>query len=154
VTLFLVNGQEELRPKDEYHLFQPELIIMDPDGEAIFCKRMSRKTSRNLDPGIKLEEDTMGMLYRHQVEFAVGHGIGVHAEPSPAAPDRGVLVKTVVMPAYELPRTTPPTAADAVVNPAFGKLAGLVLDMKELAETPPKLMRAKLEPLVAAYKDW
>ncbi len=154
VTLFLVNGQEEGRPKDEYHLFQPELIITDPDGAAIFCKRMSRKTSSNLDPGIKLEEDTMGMLYRHQVEFAVGHGISVHAEPSPAAPDRGVLVKTVVMPAYELPRTTPPTAADAVVNPAFGKLAGLVLDMKELAETPPKQLRAKLEPLVAAYKDW
>src|SRR6516225_307301 len=33
VTLLLVNGQEEGRPKDESHLFQPELIVTDPDGE-------------------------------------------------------------------------------------------------------------------------
>lgn len=43
VTLFLVNGQEEGRPKDEFHLFQPELIITDPDGEAIFCKRLDKE---------------------------------------------------------------------------------------------------------------
>ena len=34
VTLFLVNGQEEGRPKDESHLFQPEFTVTDPDGAA------------------------------------------------------------------------------------------------------------------------
>ena len=154
VTLFLVNGQEEGKPKDEYHLFQTELLVSDPDGAAVFCKRLTRRTSSKLDPGIKLEEDTMGMLYRHNAEFAVGHGVSVHAEPSPEAPDRAVLVKTAMMPSYEVPRTTPPTAADAAHNPAFGKLAGLVLDMKELAETPQKQLRGKLQPLLAAYSDW
>ena len=57
-------------------------------------------------------------------------------------------ISTRVIPAYEVPRTTPPTAEDAALNPAFGKLAGLVLDMKELAETQPTELRAKLEPLV------
>lgn len=154
ITLFLVNGQEEGRPKDEYHLFQPELIVSDPEGEAIFCKRLTRKTSAKADPGTRLEEDTMALLYRRHVEFAVGHGVSIHAEPSPEAPDRAVLVKTAVIPRYEVPRTTPPTAADAAVNPAFGKLAGLVLDMKELAETPAKQLRPKLQPLLVAYKDW
>jgi hypothetical protein len=154
VTLFLVNGQEEGRPMDESHLFQPELIVTDPDGGAVFCKRLTRKTSAKADPGTKLEDDTMAMLYRRHAEFAVGHGIGVHAEPSPDAPDRGVLVKTTFIPRYEVPRTTPPTAADAAVNPAFGKLAGLVLDMKELADLQAKQVRAKLGPLVTAYRGW
>jgi hypothetical protein len=90
VTLFLVNGQEEGRPKDESHLFQPELIVTDPDGGAIFCQRLTRKTSARTDPGTKLEDDTMAMLYRRHAEFAVGHEISVHAESSPDAPDRTV----------------------------------------------------------------
>jgi hypothetical protein len=152
VTLFLVNGQEEGRPKDEFHLFQPELIVSDPQGAAVFCKRLTRKASAKADPGVKLEDDTMAMLYRRHAEFAVGHGVSVHAESSPEAPDRGVLVKTVLIPRHEVPRTTPPTDAD--VNPAFGKLAGLVLDMKELADLQAKQVQAKLGPLVAAYREW
>jgi ribosomal protein L24E len=154
VTLFLVNGQEEGRPKDESHLFQPELIVSDPDGAAIFCKHLLHKTSAKADPGTKLEDDTMAMLYRRHTEFAVGHGVSVHAESSPDAPDRGVLVKTTFIPRYEVPRTTPPTAADAAVNPAFGKLVNLVLDMKELADLQAEQVKAKLGPLVTAYRDW
>jgi hypothetical protein len=154
VTLFLVNGQDEQKPKDEYHLFQPELIVTAPDGSPVFCKRLTRKTSAKADPGVKLEDDTMGMLCRRHVEFAVGHGIGVHADPAPDAPDQAVLVKTAIIPAYEVRRTTPPTAEDAPANPAFGKLAGLVLDMKVLADLQAKQVTAKLGPLVAAYRGW
>src|SRR5262249_37824114 len=102
----------------------------------------------------KLELDTMDMLYRHQVEFAVGHGVSVHALPSQDAPDHAVLVKTEIIPRYEVPRTTPPTAANAATSPSFAKLTGLVLDMKELAETPAKQLQSMLEPLVVAYKTW
>jgi len=154
VTLFLVNGQEEGRPKDEYHLFQPELIVTGPDGAAVFCKRLTKKTSAKADPGVRLEEDTMAMLYRRHVEFAVGHGVSVHAEPSHDEPDRAVLLKTCIIPRHEVPRTTPPTAADVALHPAFGKLAGLVLDMKELADLQPKQVRAKIGPLVTAYREW
>src|SRR5207245_6345265 len=53
-----------------------------------------------------------------------------------------------------VPRTTPPTEKDADENPAFGKLAGLVLDMKLLAESDSKKLPQQLEPLVTAYRDW
>src|SRR5262249_55403520 len=152
VTLFLVNGQEEGRPKDEYHLFQPELIVTGSDGAAAFCKRMTRKTSAKADAGVRLEEDTMSMLYPCHVEFAVGHGVAVQAEASAEEPDRAVLVKTCIIPRHEISRTTPPTAADAPLHPAFAKLAGLVLDMKELAELQGKQVKAKLGPLVTAYR--
>ena len=52
------------------------------------------------------------------------------------------------MPAHEVPMTTPPTEADAERNPAFAKLEGLVLDMKELSEASAKQLRAKLQPLL------
>ena len=148
VTLFLVNAQEELRPKDEYHIFQPKLVASGVDGQAIFCKRTTLGSNNDL------EERLMAMLYRHHVEFAVGHGVSVHAEVAKDSPDRAVSIETVIVPTYEVPRTTPPTEADADENPAFGKLAGLVLDMKVLAEADAKTLPKQLEPLVTAYRDW
>ena len=49
VTLFLVNAQEELRPKDEYHIFQPKLVASGVDGQAIFCKRTTLGTNHDLE---------------------------------------------------------------------------------------------------------
>jgi hypothetical protein len=154
ITLFLVNGQSEERPnKDRWFLFQPELAVKAADGSAIFEKKLDRPLSNN-DPATKLEEQRMRMLYRRQVEFAVGHGVSVHAEVAKDRTDRAVRIRIAVVPSYEVAKTTPPTVADAAVNAAFGKLAGLVLDMRELAETPQAQVRSKLEPLTLAYKDW
>ena len=66
------------------------------------------------------------MLYRHQVEFGVGHGVSLHADCPEGVCDKAYRLSTCVVPTYEVPRTTPPTVAD------WPKLAGLVLDMKEL----------------------
>ena len=65
-----------------------------------------------------------------------------------------MLVKTCIIPRHEIARTTPPTAADAPLHPAFAKLAGLVLDMKDLADLQAKQVKAKLGPLVTAYREW
>ena len=80
VTLFLINAQEEGRPKDESHIFQPTLTVEAVDGKPIFCKRMTVGSNDDL------EEHLMAMLYRHHVEFAVGHGVSVHAEVSGSRP--------------------------------------------------------------------
>jgi hypothetical protein len=148
VTLFLVNAQEELRPKDEYHIFQPKLAASGEDGQVVFCKRSTIGSNDDL------EERLMAMLYRRHVEFAVGHGVSVHAEVSAESPDKAKSIETAIVPTYEVPRTAPPTEEDAAENPAFGKLAGLVLDMKVLAESDAKKLPKQLEPLVVAYKEW
>jgi len=49
---------------------------------------------------------------------------------------------------YEVPQTTPPTVAD------WPRLAGLVVNMKELGETPTAQLEAKLRPLLVAYGAW
>lgn len=96
----------------------------------------------------------MSMVYRHHVEFAVGHGVSVHAEVAFGKKDRAVSIETTIVPSYEIPRTAPPTEEHAGENPAFGKLSGLVLDMKLLAEAERKKLFKHLEPLVKAYRDW
>jgi hypothetical protein len=154
VTLFLVNGQEESKPKDHSWLFQPQLVIEASDGSPIFIKKTTRRLSEKLDSVFRAEEEAMAMLYRHHVEFAIGHGVSVHAETAPGRPDRAVRIMTQVIPAYEVPRTTAATADDADVDPAFASLAGLCRDMKELAETQSSELAARLGPLTTAYGAW
>ncbi len=173
VTLFLVNGQEEPKiNKDSMWLFQPELMVEATDRSAIFFKKVSRQNAAKLDPLTAAENAAMEMLYRNYVEFAVGHGVSVHAEVGgPTRVSGGVRnetadslakhhtqlatrIETRVIPAYEVCRTTPPTTSDANRNSAFGKLAGLVTDMKALAEADPAKLPGMLEPLVVAYEDW
>ena len=66
----------------------------------------------------------MAMLYRHRVEFGVGHGRSLHADCPEGVCDKAHRLATVVVPTYEVPRTMPPTVAD------WPRLAGLVVDMK------------------------
>ena len=125
--------EEPKQKKDETFLFQPEIVVEAVDGAAIFEKKLQGR-----DLSDDLERATMEMLYRRQIEFAVGHGVGVHADVSKDSSERAIQVRTNVVPTQEIPITTPPTKADADRNPAFGLLDGLVLDMKELAEASVK----------------
>ena len=144
ITLFLVNAQEEPKKlRDTAWLFQPELIVTSPDGEAIFRRRRVLSHSYMDD-----EEKSMGMLYREQVEFAVGHGMAVHAELAEGFYDRAVSLRTVIAPNFELPRVTPPTSDE------IPGLEGLVLDMKALSELADGDLMTALNPLVEAYEGW
>lgn len=155
VTLFLVNGQDEpTRCRDESWLFQAELEVAAPDGSAVFVRKVGKHDPKKMDPQTYAEEQAMEMLYRNYVEFAVGHGVSVHVTPSDDNPKRAVKVATQAVPSYEIRKTTPPEPDDESINPAFAKLDGLVLDMKELAETAQADYRKKLEPIVISYKEW
>lgn len=148
VTLFLVNGQEEpKRLRDAAWLFQPEMIVEAPNGVPIFRRRETGQQKHYTD-----EEKTMAMLYRRNVSFAIGHGIGIHAETLPDDTTCAVRLSTRVAPRYDVPATIAPTAHEI---PA---LAPLVLDMKVLAEVgpenAPEQFPASLEPLTLAYTLW
>lgn len=155
ITLFLVNQQQEPdKLRDQMWVFQPELTVEATDGSAIFDKKPSRVDLAGTDESVKAENDMLNMLYRRNVEFAVGHGVGVHVDESPDDPTRAVRISTRVVPDYEVPKTGFPEASDAELNPAFRHLDGVCRDMYELAETPPDQLRSKLEPLVTAYEEW
>jgi len=147
VTLFLVNNQNEPeKNRDSAWLFQPELVAESLDGDGIFQQRQPQRPGR-LSPDLE-EEQAMRMLYRNQVGFAIGHGVGVHADPVKDAPIKAWRISTRVVPAYEIPSTEHFTVAD---TPAT---TGLVLKMLELAQTPVDELRGKLSPLTTAYEGW
>jgi hypothetical protein len=151
VSLFLINGQKEpAKLRDEAWLFQPELSVQSADTQYpdIFLKRKEPRQAGKLDPVIYAEEKAMSMLYRKQVEFAIGHGVSVHAETGQDTKERAVKLSTSVVPVYEVPKTSPPQADE------IPELAGLVLDMKELGETATPDFTSKLNPLVTAYTVW
>jgi hypothetical protein len=143
ITLFLVNGQQEPRQlKDVAWVFQPEMVVEAPNGEPIFIRRMSVR------PNANHEELAMQMVYRKQVEFAVGHGVATHVELLDGSFDRAVRIRTDTAPTYELPRTIAPKPDDVP------GLKGFELDMKALSEIPDGKFGASLSPLVTAYRIW
>lgn len=151
VSLFLVNGQRETKEKrDETWLFQPELSVKSADVQHpdIFLKRHQPRSLGKLDPVIYTEEKTMAMLYRKQVEFAIGHGVSVHAKTASGTTERAVELSISVIPTYEVPKTSPPQVDE------IPELAGLVLDMQELSTTATVDFASKISPLITAYQSW
>jgi len=144
VTLFLVNGQQE--PKtliDTAWVFQPELIVNNTDGEAIF-------TPRKLDVQVNDEPETksMSMIYRRHREFAVGHGAGIHAEKRAGEWNRAYEIRTAIIPMHEVEQVDAPSAQEI---PA---LANVQLDMLVLSQLDGAGLVAALAPLADAYEAW
>jgi len=154
VTLFLVNGQHEPRTNlDGAWLFQAELSVAAPDGSApeaaaIFRGRPRLREAGTADEAVQAEQRTLAMAYRRRVEFAIGHGISIHAETAPGSPDRALRLSTRAAPVYEVARTDAPSPDDVP------GLAMLTLDMKVLAETDPAQLATHLAALPEAYATW
>ena len=144
ISLFMVNNQmEPEKLKDIAWLYQVEFSVRDRDNRPIFCKRAIRKEMGKCDPDEYQEELMMDMLYREHVEFAVGHGVGVHVEVDSDNSQRAVKISTRSMPSYELPKTIPPRQDE---------FPGLVLDMKILSESENPV--GLLKPLLTEYRTW
>jgi hypothetical protein len=153
VTIFLVNQQEERKlthePKDEVWVFQPKLRVRGRDNQPIFVQRKELKADlARMDTLTREEMETMAMLYRHYREFAVGHGVSIHATlPEPLA-ERATAVETEWAPVAEVPQQTPRSEADDT------NLKGVILDMKALAEMPKSELIASLRKIETAYAIW
>ena len=153
VTLFMVNQQEERtrrgEPKDEVWVFQPKLRVHGVEHQPIFVQRKGAKANLSkMDPLTREESETLEMLYRHQREFAVGHGISVHSTLPEPLGERAIQVETEWVPRFEVPQQTPRSAADDA------NLNGVVMDMKELAEIPKPELIASLRLIETAYHAW
>lgn len=158
VTVFLSNEQEPAeRNKDSRWLFQVRLDLTEPEGRAVFLGREAvLDSAANLPEAERVEWSILDMQYRDRVELAVGHGVGVDWDA--AGPDgggsgragarRAARVGTAVLPRHEVWSTAAPEPE------TVPQLAGLVTDMKELAELEPDRLKQALLPLADGYRDW
>ncbi len=153
VTLFLVNGQLEPDDnKDRAWLFQPEISVEAAEGQtdkAVFRRRPSNEVVVD-DP----ERDRLALIYRNRLEFAVGHGVSVHADTTPENPTKALRVKTEIIPRYEVAVTETP-GLDPDDRPAMRRMVNEGwLDMTRLAEMTPPDLREALSCLVDDYAIW
>jgi len=150
VTLFLVNAQSmPEQNQDQAWIFQPELMVRDPEGRAVFRRRPILRADEFDD-----EREALEMIYRYRVEFAVGHGVSVHAMASKDDPERAVEVRTTVLPQNEIQVTETP-GLDPEDRPAMRRMIeeGL-LDMERLAEIDQDALTAGLRVLTEDYAVW
>ncbi|ABK19519.1 helicase domain protein [Syntrophobacter fumaroxidans MPOB] len=154
VTLFLVNTQTmPEQNQDQAWIFQPELSVRDMEGRAVFRRRPILRADE-----FDEEREALEMIYRDRVEFAVGHGISVHATVSEDDRERATEVRTAVLPEYEIQVTETP-GLEPEDRPAMRRMIedGL-LDMERLAElaTPEKRdeLVAGLKVLTDDYAEW
>lgn len=150
ITLFLVNTQE-LPPEnqDSAWIFQPELIVRDVNGSPIFRKKPVLESG-----GDDSEREALEMIYRNNVEFAVGHGTSVHAEVDPQNCEQAIELKTIVIPEYDVPVTETPglNIEDREIQQEIIQKG--YLDMRTLSSVSPNELKNILELLTGDYKNW
>lgn len=141
VTLFLVNAQTQPETLvDGAWLFQPEMVVRDLSGEAVF-RRRNPLTPDGSDP----EREALEMLYRNRVEFAVGHGVSVATRVDLHNPQWASEIRTRVIPGHELPVTE---------TPDLEGLPADFMDMRRLASLERADLVSGLEAFVALYGGW
>lgn len=150
VTLFLINNQTLLEQnQDQAWVFQPELIIRDFMRRPIFLKRPVVVIE-----GTDEEREALEMIYRKKNEFAVGHGISVHAMVAADDKERAVQIQTSVIPCYEVPVTETP-GLEPFDRPALRRLIDEgFLDMERLAELDREKLVEALTILTDDYGEW
>lgn len=152
VTLFLVNAQEEPETnRDTAWVFQPELIVR---SEAQAPERAIFRRRPVLDAdGMDPERESLEMIYRNRVEFAVGHGVAVHANTADDV-TLATEVRTIVMPQYEVQVTETP-GLDPSDRPAMKEMVSSgLLDMQRLATLDIDPLVDALNVLTKDYAAW
>jgi len=159
VTLFLVNEQLPTdRNIDERWLFQIELSAAAPDGSPVFVGRRLALPEQTSDSDAEVKH--LDLLYRHTVEFAVGHGVAVHATVADGDPHRATTVRTSVLPRSEVAKVEAPKPDDPDLDDEQRHarerelLASVVFDMEMLAGLDGPGAVAALTPLCDAYDHW
>lgn len=150
VTIFLVNDQPEVeRNQDERWIFQPEITVRDVEGRAVFRKRPVLACD-----GQDVERESLEMIYRHRVEFAVGHGIAIHAETDSSNPDYASQLETRVLPQYEISVTETPGLEPHDRISLQQLVDAGTLDMRTLAAMDGPTLRSALMVLTDDYERW
>jgi hypothetical protein len=100
------------------------------------------------------ERVSLEMIYRNQIEFAVGHGASVHATPSSEIADKATEIRTEILPEHEVPITETPGSIDTD-RPAMKKMVSEgLLEMTRLSEIGRDDLIAALSILVDDYALW
>ena len=139
VEVALCNDRETPRkiPVNEW-LFQTQLFV-EANGRDVFLPVHDVTVDERPEPDPELSR--LNLQYRDRLEFAIGRTCSADWTVRPGA-RRASQVRTTWLPTSETPQTRAVEVEDAV------------LDMTTLATATTAQLKAGLEPIVTAYKDW
>ena len=137
LTFTLVNCRTSANrsPANQECFFQCSFSVCGADGKTCFLPYPERLGAPD-DP----EELSLQLLYLHRQTFAVGHGCA--PEWDPPVNGRVALIRTEVLPTYELKPVLPT------------KIEGLDLRMTDLASDDPGAARTACLRLADEYETW
>jgi Helicase conserved C-terminal domain len=153
VTLFLVNGQlEPEQNKDTAWVFQPQLVVTsaaaDP-GDAVFRRRPSGDAFVQ-DP----ERDRLALIYRNRLEFAVGHGVSVHADVDTVDSSKAHVIRSELIPRQEIQVTETPGLRVEDRKAMRQLVENGWLDMTRLSQMDEVELRSALSCLLDDHSKW
>jgi len=150
VTLFMVNtATKPPQNQDQVWVFQPQMSVSGKNGQPVFQRRPIP-----LADAFDNELQSLEMIYRKRVEFAVGHGISVHAKVSDSDPELAVELRTTVIPEYEV-QSTAASGFNVEEHPGLAKMSAEgFFDMKNLAKLDKNDLSKGLTLLVDDYAKW
>ncbi len=142
VSLFLVNAKDGTEAGDEAWLFQVEMSVEATDGASCFVNQRRHHLADTDDHMTQQQEDHLRLLYRKEVEFAVGHGVACDWSVDSKDFNRASRIWTDAMPSYEVRKSA------TVAFPAVESR------MLALAEASQDELRQMLAPLAVQYGEW
>jgi hypothetical protein len=142
VTVVLINVEHHLRgtSRDASSWFQVQLCAETEGDTPCFIRRRAADVSA-LDHDNRVSQ----LLYRHAVDFAVGHGCATEWSVSDD-PERATLVRTEVVPEYEMRLSSANDRLKAEFSTA--------LEFDWLAEADREAVLTALEQFAGAYDAW
>jgi hypothetical protein len=146
MSVFLVNKRpapaEDEKPDEGLWMFQPQVEIRGLGGSTVFGARGIEHVLDEGDP----ELNSLELLYWEAPEFAIGHGCAAAWESEPGA-RVATMVRTDVMPEWELPRIDPRSNVNAELR--MRALGGDGSDGVSGSQ-----LKEMLTPLADAYEEW
>lgn len=137
ITFTLINRllSDAQTPRNSECFFQCEFAISDPEGKACFLSYRERPNYTNDEEQLSLQ-----LLHLHKQTFAVGHGCA--AEWEWPANGRTSLIRTEVLPTYEVKPVLP------------SQVEGLDLSISALANGDTGYVLNLCHSLADAYEAW
>lgn len=142
VSLFLENAQDGKDAGDEAWLFQVEMSVAETSGRACFVNQRLHHSADDADPMTRQQEDHLKLLFRKEVEFAIGHGTACDWRVDSLDVRRANAIWTDPMPSYEVRKST------------TVPIPGAEARMEVLGKASKEELRSMLSPLIKQYADW
>lgn len=140
VEIALINElrHEKKAPVGSW-MFQAGFTVTGVDDSAVFLPVNDALVDST--PSTDNELQHLWLLYRDQLEFAIGRACSAMAVESPGM-RRALAVRTEWLPTTDIAQTR------------AGHPDGILLDMKTLAESSPSQLFEGLSPLLVEYEIW